>query len=138
MQALQSSLPKESGQVAQTAGTPVSTKMKMTLKSADFDITDLSSEEQIVAGNTPTTWEWDITPRHSGQLRLHLAAVVELKDISRDFTTVDRDIAVQVDPIDAARKFASGNWQWILTTLGAGLVAAWKFLSKRKKPQTQT
>jgi hypothetical protein len=107
--------------------------MKMELKSADFDITPLSSEEQGVGGDTPTAWEWDIAPKHSGKLRLHLAAVVELKNLSRDFTSIDRDVALQVDPVDAVTSFMEGNWQWLIATLTAVGGAAWKFLSSRKK-----
>ncbi len=118
-----------------TAQTTVSTRMKMELKSADFDITPLSSEEQFVAGDTPTSWEWDISPKHSGKLRLHLAAIVELNGLSRDFTTVDRDVAVQVDPVDAAETFAKANGVWILTTVGAGLAGLWAWLRKKKKPK---
>jgi hypothetical protein len=52
---LQSGMPSGQGTTTVTAPTPVSTKMKMALTSADFDITPLSSEEQFVAGTTPTT-----------------------------------------------------------------------------------
>jgi hypothetical protein len=90
---------------------------------------------RILGSATPTTWEWDIVPKHSGKkLRLHLAAVVELNGLSKDFTTVDRDIEVQVDPVDEATKFLKANWQWILTTIGAGLAGVWAWLKKRKKP----
>ena len=44
----------QNGQAVSTASTPISVKMKMTLKSADFHITPLSSEEQVVGGTTPT------------------------------------------------------------------------------------
>ena len=131
-EALKSNLPTDQNQKVATAATPISTRMKMSLKSADFDITPLSSEEQIVAGDTATQWEWDIVPKHSGDLRLHLAAVVELNGLTRDFTTVDRDIIVKVDPVDAARKFVGTNWQWIIATLTALTGAVWKYLSARK------
>src|SRR6185437_5633713 len=78
--ALKAGLPADNGAAIAVAATPVSARMKMELKSADFDITPLSSEEQGVGGNTPTSWEWDIAPKHSGTLSLHLAAVVELKN----------------------------------------------------------
>ena len=132
---LESGMPTDKETKTATAPTPVSTKMKMALKSADFDITPLSSEEQLVAGYTPTAWAWDIVPKHSGKLRLHLAAVVELNGLSRDFTTVDRDIAVQVDPVDAAEVFVKANGVWMLTTLGAGLAGLWAWLRKKKKPK---
>jgi hypothetical protein len=112
---------------------PVSLKMRMVLRGADFEITPVNTEEQFVAGDTPTTWEWDIVPKRSGQLRLHLAAVVLLNNLSRDFTVVDRDISVQVDPVDEVEKFVKKNWQWIIATLTAVFGAMWKFFSDRKK-----
>ncbi len=130
---LQAGMPVDQGQKVALAATPVSAKMKMTLAGADFDITPLSSEEQIVAGTTPTQWEWDIVPRHSGDLRIHLAAVVELNNIAKDFTSIDRDIVVLVDPMGAATTFVTTNWQWLIASLVTVCGAGWKYLSSRKK-----
>jgi hypothetical protein len=130
---LKNGMPNDQG--TQTTATPVSTKMKMSLTSADFDITPLSSEEQIVAGDTPTTWEWEIVPKHSGTLSLHLAAVVELNNVARDFTTVDRNVAVQVDPVNAAESFLQANTVWVLGVIGAGIASVWTWLRKRKKTE---
>lgn len=131
---LKKQIPTEEGQEVKTEQTPITPKMKMTLTSADFDITQQSSDEQMVVGNTPTTWRWTIAPKHSGKLHLHLAAIIELEDLKQDFTTVDRDVAVQVDPMDAAEKFVQNNWQWMLSGTGGVAVigAVWK-LFKRKK-----
>ncbi|HEU5021643.1 MAG TPA: hypothetical protein VFT60_07120 [Bryobacteraceae bacterium] len=134
LEALKSGLSSATGTSVATAATPISARMKMELKSADFDITPLSSEEQAVGGSIPTAWEWDIAPKHSGTLRLHLAAVVELKNLSRDFTSIDRDVTVRVDPVDAVSSFMTTNWQWIIATLTAIGGAGWKFLKSRKKP----
>ncbi len=123
----------QNGGTVNTVGTPISVTMKMTLKSADFDITPLSSEEQLVGGTKPTEWEWTVSPKHSGTLRLHLDAAVELNNVSRDFTTVDREIAVSVDPVGAVEGFVQNNWQWILSTLAAGIGLAWKFFGAKKK-----
>jgi hypothetical protein len=135
VEALKSELPAGKDRAIDTTVTPVSPRMKMELKSADFDITPLSSEEQAVGGDTPTTWEWDIGAKRPGKLRLHLAAVVELKNLSRDFTSIDRDITVQVDPVDAVSGFVKANWQWIIATMTAIGGALWKFLKDRKKPE---
>jgi len=54
LQTLESGMPAGKGTTMETAATPVSAKMKMTLKSADFEITSLSSEEQMVGGDLPT------------------------------------------------------------------------------------
>jgi hypothetical protein len=130
--ALKSGLQSGTGTAVSVAQTPISPAMKMILTSADFSITALSSEEQIVGG-PPTNWEWDIIPKHSGKLHLHLAAVVVLNNISRDFTTIDRDIPVQVDPVGAAESFIAGNWQWLIATLTAMTGALLKYLKSRKK-----
>lgn len=132
-EALESGMAAGKGNRIETEATPVSARMKMTLKSADFEITPLSSEEQIVGGDLPTEWEWDVVPKHAGTLRLHLAAIVELKNISRDYTTVDRDISVQVDLVDAVSKFAEANTVWVLGTLGAGLAGLWAWWKRRRK-----
>jgi len=134
---LQSSLPAAAGSTTATVATPITTKMKMTLKSSDFDITPLSSEEQFVAGNTPTTWEWDVVPKHAGALSLHLAATVELDNLSRDFAAIDRQIDVQVDPVDATEKFVGQNLVWILGGCGTGLAALWGWWRKRKAQPSQ-
>jgi SH3 domain-containing YSC84-like protein 1 len=141
LQSLVSSLPADQGTTTAAAPTPVWCKMKVTLTGADFAITPLSTELQPVSGDTPTTWEWDIAAKHSGKLRLHLAAIVVWNDISKDFATVDRDIVVQVDPVHESAEFVNENWHWILTTLGAGIAAAWAWWRKRKKskvPDWQT
>jgi hypothetical protein len=134
---LQSSLPATAGTTTATAATPITTKMKMSLKSADFDITPLSSEEQIVSGAIPTTWEWDVVPKHSGTLRLHLAATVELNNLSRDFAAIDREISVQVDPVAATENFVGKNLVWVLGGCGTGLVALWGWWKKRKTKPAQ-
>lgn len=136
VQTLENGLPSGQGSQTATAATPVSTTMKMSLTSADFDITALSSEEQIVAGDTPTTWEWQIVPKHSGSLSLHLAAVVELDNLSRDFTTVDRNVAVQVDPVNAAKSFFQANTVWVLGVIGAAIASLWAWFKKQKKAKS--
>jgi len=131
-QALMLGLPVN--QDTKAVSTPISTRMKMKLTGADFDIVPLSSEEQIVGGDVPTTWEWDVVPKRSGKLRLHLAAIVVLHSVSKDFTTVDKEIIVQVDPVGEAENFVKQYWQWILTTVGTVVGAAWAWWRRRKKP----
>ena len=131
--ALTAGMPQQPGSTVATATTKVSTKMKMALRSADFDITTLSSEEQAIGGSDPTEWQWTIAPKHSGKLQLHLVATVELKDLQRDFASIDRDIQVQVNEKGAVKSFIEKNWQWLYATLGAGLLALVRFLWARRK-----
>jgi hypothetical protein len=110
----------------------ISTKMKMTLSGPDFTITPLSPVEQFVDNESPTQWQWDVKPNKAGKLHLRLAAIVELKELSKEFETIDREIAVQVDPVDEVSGFWKGNWQWIIATLTALGGAIWRWLARRK------
>ena len=82
----------------------------------------------------PTQWEWDLPDNIPETLRLHLAAVVELNNLSRDFTTIDRDITVQVNPVDMAVTFTEKNLIWILGTSGTAIAGGWAWWKRRKKP----
>ena len=119
----------------QTAFTPITPTMKMTLTSADFDITPQSSDEQMVVGTTPTVWRWTISPKHSGKLQLHLAAIIELEGLKQDFKTVDREIDVKVDAVDVTEKFIENNWQWMISgTGGLAIVGGlWNRLRRKGK-----
>jgi hypothetical protein len=131
--ALTNGLKGHDGTAVAAVSTPTSIRMKMTLKSDDFTITTLNSEEQVVSGSIPTEWKWNISANHSGKLHLHLDAIVELHGVPRDFTTIDRDISVQVDPKDEVEKFVQKNWQWILSTIAAGIALLYKFLKSKEK-----
>jgi hypothetical protein len=128
-------MPSTKGAKIETQSTPVTTRMKMTLKSADFTVTPLSSEEQVVTGEAPTEWNWYIKAKRSGKLKLHLTAIVEVNKASRDYTTVDREISVQVDPIEHAEDFAKTNVIWILTGLGTVSAAGLAWLKRKRKPE---
>ena len=127
-----SSVTSNGGQII-TQPVLVTPVMKMQLTSADFDIKPLSSEEQIVAGSTPTTWRWEVRPLHAGVLRLHLAAVVEIESLKRDLTAADREVTVTVDRADELTGFFKANWQWFLGGSAAGLFTAlWGFFKKMR------
>ena len=134
---LQRDMPSGENQKVEVEKTPISPKMKMTLKGADFDITPLSSEEQIVVEDAPTTWVWDISPKHGGTLRLHLAAIVEVNDLSKDLTAIDREVIVQVDPINEAETIARANVPWVVSGVLAVLGGIWKLISMFRKKGTE-
>jgi len=118
----------------QMTKTPVTPKMKMTLTSPDFEITPQSSDEQIVVGTTPTEWRWTISPKHSGKLQLHLAAIIELEDLKQDFKTVDREVDVRVDAVNALETFVGNNWQWLISGTGGLAVVGglWNRVRRKK------
>ncbi len=131
--ALTSGIDSQQSGSTHVEATPVTSTMKMKLSSADFAITPWSTEEQTVGGPVPTEWKWQVAPLHSGTLRLHLAAVVVVGNLSRDFTTVDRTITVQVDPVNAAESFFNQHAQWILGGVLTGIGALFSWWWKRRK-----
>jgi hypothetical protein len=115
------------------APTKISTKMKMTLSGPDFTITPLSPPEQFVDNESATQWQWEVKPNKHGTLEIRLAAIAEMNEFSKEFTTVDRNITVQVDIADQLAEFWTGNWQWSMATLTAVCGVFWKWLQSRKK-----
>ena len=128
--ALTLGMSQQQGAVLGLENTKVSLHMMMALKGDDFTISPQSTSDQLVGGDEPTTWQWQVMPKHRGTLHLHLSATVMLGTLKQDYTTVDKDIAVTVDGVDAVQKFCQNNWKWILSTLGAIVV----FLVKLTKP----
>jgi hypothetical protein len=109
---------KRGGTTTEIESLKISTKMKMTLVSADFEVTPLNHEEQSVGGSSGTNWEWTIFPKRAGVLHLHLTATVEVGDLSKDFTSEDRDVEVTVDKVD-----------WIEGVLKSNLAVVWSILT---------
>ncbi len=136
LQNLKAGLPQGPNTTTASLPTLVTTKMKVTLTGPDFTITKLSSEEQVVVGDDPTTWKWSVKPKRSGSLTLHLAAIIEMKAGAKDYKTVDSAITVKVDPLDASEEFMKENWQYLLGSLGGlGAIAGW--LKRKKKSENK-
>ena len=134
--ALQKGMARENS-TTQVQETPISLKMKMELTGSDFKIEQLSSEEQIVGGQDPTTWEWEITPKKSGQLHIHLYASIEIKGANKDITTLDKDIPVKVDLVYEGKAFVIKNWKWVWTTVGAAIGFGWRRAKGESKQEPE-
>ncbi len=144
----------DTAQVATGLGAPgavsidtlrVSTSMKLRLvgDSTDFDIRSLSGgEDQAVAFDRPTQWDWDVTPRRSGAHDLELRATVKVHvpgapEQQRDETVYSRRVLVRVNPghflaglLDALGKATENK---LVDTVAAALVAALVGLFVRKR-----
>lgn len=126
----------------QIEGIMVNTLMGVRLNKDDnFYINALSHEEQIVAGEGFTQWDWDVTPLESGIQSLLLTVTVRIKipnfdEEKKDYPVFERQIKVKVNPIYSIKKFINNYWQWIIGTIISsgviGLVVK-KWRKSRKK-----
>lgn len=103
----------------------VSSVMQADLTGSKFDIKPLfSSKEKLVTEISPTSWQWEVTPKEAGKQRLTLTVTVnieipgyEKKIPPYEYKAFDRDIKVKVNPIYSITEFLKTNWQWVITTI---------------------
>jgi PspAA-like protein len=110
---------------------PTAPLMAVTLGGAGFTIESCSDEEQSVAADAVTTWEYDIQARKRGEQRLIMS--VRLRIPVRGRPAQRRSIPVREAVIDVqvrapavVGRFIAANWQWLTGTLiaVAAVVAA--------------
>ena len=128
----------------------VGSLMKVLLYSeeSEFQITKLSSEEQVVSGRPFAQWDWTVTPLDYGEHSLHLMAtakvVIErLGEKSVDVPVIDRKINVKVSPAYIVKRMVRtpSTWQIVFGS-GTGIVvisAIFAAIRKRRiKKKTTT
>ena len=125
---------------------PVDTTMKLVLypsKAEAFDIKLAGDEIKNVSNRLDrpyTDWEWDVTPRESGNQELHLKASVIMhlpgfpEAQTFEVPVIDRRVQVQIDYGYVAKGFLT-NWENLRWVLGAAgsiilLLGGWKGWSK--------
>ena len=96
----------------------VNTLMGVRLNGDNFDIKALSHEEQIVAGDGFTQWDWNVTPLKSGIQSLLLTVTLRIKipnygEERKDYPVFERRIKVKVNPPYAIKN--------LLKVIGSGL-----------------
>jgi Leucine-rich repeat (LRR) protein len=92
----------------------ISPYMKAVLKSGDFDVISLNSEEQIIDDTTVTEWQWSITPKKSkeeGQVYLTITVRIPLKhkEEYKDIPTFKRTIKILLKDSDMQSKKDEGG-----------------------------
>jgi hypothetical protein len=115
----------------QMEGISTAPLMSVTLAGDGFQITAYSDEEQSVAQDRITTWEFDIRALKRGQQRLVLSVSLRIPvpDQPSERTSIpvhEATIDVQVGTAALVGHFVSGNWQWFVGTaiaIAAVLVA---------------
>jgi hypothetical protein len=101
---------------------PTSPLMAVALKGDGFQITSYSDEEQSVAKDGITTWEFDIRALKRGQQRLVISVSLRIpvagQPLERKSIPVrEATIDVQVGAPALIGHFVAANWQWFVGTL---------------------
>jgi len=124
---------------------PVDTKMKVVLYSTRpdaFDIKIYGEEEKIVSPRLDrpyTDWEWDVTPKASGDQELHLKATVRMTipgvadQQAFEVPVIDKAVHVQVSYPYLAKDFLSDKdtLKWFLGGVSSVILTLIGFINRR-------
>jgi hypothetical protein len=106
----------------------------------NFEITALSSEEQVLKEGSNTVWSWTITPKKNGSNLLILRATVKLKskdgESFKDIDVLERLINVKSSLISDAGIFWKEHWEWMITTFILPIITFFFVRLFPKKPAT--
>lgn len=102
------------------------------LTSADFEVTPIISEEQLLSAQNVNEWKWEIKPKKVGQLKLHLTLNVIINNHQKEITTYTRTINVEVTWKQRTSWFFSNNWQWLCATIIFPLAGYFWWLWKKR------
>lgn len=98
----------------------VGTFMRTRLQGIYFNIEELSEEDQLVAGEGFTQWNYNVTPLKSGIQSLSLTVTVRIKlpgnvEETKEIEVFDREISIHVNISYSLKKFIENYW-WGITT----------------------
>ena len=114
---------------------PVGDIMVVKLLGDDFDIVTYDDEEQGVTTDGYTQWEFDVTPKTSGDHDLYIKAgivyfVPNLGPTKKYFPVYEKKIQVKVSIWQMVAGFATTRWEFLLSTiiipLGVWGFSRWK------------
>lgn len=96
----------------------ITSRMRVSLEGANFDIKETTPQIQQILNNEATTWKWTVKPLKSGIQKLFLSVDIIIKlpqdiDRERHITMLEEKIEVKVNP----SYFLEHNWKWIVGTI---------------------
>jgi hypothetical protein len=105
-----------------------------------FQITPFTPEEQFIATDTYTQWQYSVKPLEAGTKELDLLVGVRVKEPgssqeSRFYPTYERKVEVTVDRAYEVKHFLGKKWQWIVGGILLPIFLLWlgkKFKSDDK------
>jgi hypothetical protein len=109
----------------ETAVLEVGTRMRATLQGDGFAIRPLGAEEKSMRAAGYEAWTWQVTAERAGSLSLYLTVYAMYEGAELHEKVLEREIAVEVDRVEAFKRFVASNWQWFLAFLfGNGAIYA--------------
>jgi hypothetical protein len=96
----------------------ITSRMRISLEGANFDIKATTPQVQQILNNEATTWRWTVKPLKSGIQKLFLSVDIIIKfpqdtDRERHITMLEEEIKVKVNPM----YILECNWKWFLGTI---------------------
>lgn len=95
--------------------------VKATLTAPDFDIKNITEEEQFITLDQPTEWLWILSPKASGtyQVNLSVTAIMNIggRESKHHIKTFERNITVEITHKQIISKWWNENWKWVTSTI---------------------
>jgi hypothetical protein len=113
--------------------------MEVQLEGSAFTVSALTPARQPVSRSSPTEWRWDVKANQTGRQTLHLTinaiVTVDGERFARSLRVLNRDIVVEITPLQRAGRFITGNWQWLAGTVIIPFVM-WAWASRSRSRRT--
>lgn len=95
--------------------------VKATLTAPDFDVKNITEEEQFITLDQPTEWLWTLSPKSTGvyEVNLSITAILNIngRESKHHLKTFERTIAVEITHEQIVKKWIAENWKWVISTL---------------------
>jgi hypothetical protein len=96
--------------------------MTVRLKSADFEITNITPEKQLLLKDESTVWQWRLQPLEPGVgiVTLSINALIQGNnnhEIQRHIKTLEKSIKVNITEKQKVANFIENNWQWLWSVI---------------------
>lgn len=99
----------------------VSRVLRATLTAPDFQVTNITDEEQVLADTESTEWLWMLKPKTSGthEINLSVTAVVKVngRESKHHLKTFDKTIVIEITKQQVVESWFDENWKWVISTL---------------------
>lgn len=119
-----------------TATIKISREAIAKITATDFEVTNVTPEQQILADIEPTEWLWDLRPKTPGEhdIKLTVTAIVKAAgdESLHHLKTFEKTVKVKITLWQVISGWVNKYWQWVISTLIIPLVI-WLYKERVKK-----